>query len=45
MCIGVYQVTYTKNTTIKSGNPVYDDATFIWVLILETFPGLSWLPF
>jgi 3-methyladenine DNA glycosylase Tag len=41
---GVYPVTYTKNTTTRNGNPVYDDATLFEFLILETFQaGLSWI--
>jgi DNA-3-methyladenine glycosylase I len=41
---GACPATYTKNTTTRNGNPVYDDATLFEFLILETFQaGLSWI--
>jgi hypothetical protein len=41
---GACPATYTKNTTTRNGNSVYDDATLFEFLILETFkPGSAGL--
>jgi DNA-3-methyladenine glycosylase I len=43
MWLGVYQAIYTKNTMIRMGNPVYDDATLFEFYYRNLQAGLSWI--